>query len=184
MNTIIEFDAISYSGQPVSVKKEMVCPNFEIKNIKNNLPNIPFEIHISIEEQIMDWLDNIDKSDIMYEYDLGIIINYKVISVIDKNGIILVNEVEPDYTTILKNLFKDTPEMLFDYIAVYTEMKDVVKDLPFMDQFKIVMKGVGVAALSKIDAFKHMSDLLKSESLEEIQLKIKKYNNRKNNLLE
>ena len=187
MKVSVNFSVISFNGQPNNIEIDMVCPDFKEENLilkqellensniyKKYLEINPYCFINTIEKQIIDWLvDNIDKTYIIHEYDLAMILDYEVIKCVDKNNTLVINKnVEIDNIEILKTVFKDKPDMLLNYIAVYAEMKDVVKGLPFIEQFKIIMKSVDVAIISKTDAFRYVNELLKSPTSTEMKNKI------------
>lgn len=94
------------------------CPDFI------EIPEIEFKGKIfpktSIEEQIMEWLDNLDKFPIMVENDWEIIIDYKIWKKKEKKNEILdfVNYIQPYLTSM--------PYLVRPFEAIISECKDIL----------------------------------------------------------
>lgn len=148
MDITFKIKGINSFGDIVTIKKKIVCPDFEV------LPSKRFDNLIlpetSIEEQVYDWFDSIDKKDIMYENDLFIIIDY-VIYEKKKNKKLI---------DLIKSHVSDE-RMLLDIMAVYSKIKPNLKGLKIEKQFELLLTHLDIGYLSAIESMSPIKNIFK-----------------------
>jgi hypothetical protein len=151
MKQKIKFKALTYHGKVVFFIKEFECPDFKVipptnfKGIK--LPEI------SVENQIIDWLDGQDKTSLMIEKDLGIIIDYFIPKKRSKFSII-------DYLK-MANL---SEQMIFDLMVVYKEIKPLLKGKSVKIQIQIMFSHLIIGYQAMTNAYQNITAMLQSKS--------------------
>ena len=78
MEKNITFEYLPVHGDPATVGIEIVFPDFEEYTDEVVLNGQRLPITITVEDQIMEYLDEMDKSDIMAKYDMEIIMDYHI----------------------------------------------------------------------------------------------------------
>ncbi len=78
MKKNITFEYLPVHGDPATVGIEIVFPDFEEYTDEVVLNGQCLSITITVEDQIMEYLDDMDKSDIMAKYDMEIIMDYHI----------------------------------------------------------------------------------------------------------
>ena len=132
MKVNVKFVGITCSGGRLTSKIEsMEVPDFEVilnRKFKNyDLPPV------SIDSQIMDWLDERDNEDIMEKHDFHSIMDYRVHR--PKKQISFVEVVTKAITD---------PKMLADFMAVYFHMEGALKGVGNMQKVSIVLSSMTV----------------------------------------
>ena len=78
MRKNITFEYLPTHGGPEAIGIEIEFPDFEEYTDEVVLNGEHLSITITVEDQIMEYLDEMDKSDIMAKYDMEIIIDYHI----------------------------------------------------------------------------------------------------------
>lgn len=158
MQKTIKFKAMTLRGKTVYFTKKFQCPDFKV------IPGINFKgIQLpdtTVESQIIDWLDNQNKFELMVEMDLGCIINYWIPEK---------KKAKPTIIYYLKqaNL---SEQMLLDLIAVYKEIKPILKGKSIETQIDILLSHLKVGYKSATVAYKRIADYVESDGNEELNI--------------
>lgn len=151
MKQKIKFKALSYHGKVIFFTKEFECPDFKVippTNFKGiELPET------SIESQIIDWLDEQDKTSLMIEKDLGVIIDYWIPKKQPKFSII-------DYLK-QANL---SEQMIYDLMAVYKEIKPLLKGKSVKTQIQMMFSHLSIGYQSASNAYEKITAILQAEN--------------------
>lgn len=161
MKTLIDFEAITLRGKAVSQTVEMTHPDFvEIDEevsvrVNGKLTKVPNRK--SVEEQIIDWLDDFDKSDLIYDNDWHCIVDYRV----------HVKPEEPvdDRVKVLELVGSalSTDEMKASFLLIYSRLYEKIKALSVDDQIRTVMEAFLLATEAQVHTSKEMLAIFKGE---------------------
>lgn len=159
MKQKFKFKALNYKGKIVFFTKEYNCPDFEIiPSKKLNKIELP---ETTIESQLMDWLDNQNKEELMIEKNVSIIFDYWIVKK---------NPVKLTIFDYLKQL--NIPEqMLFDLTAIYKEIKPILKGKSINKQIEILFSHLNIGYKVSSTSYKNILKILKEDkSDDEIKL--------------
>lgn len=155
MKQKIKFKALTYHGKVILFTKEFDCPDFEV------IPPIKFKgielPETTVESQIIGWLDEQDKSSLMIEKDLGVIIDYWI----PKK-----NKVKFTIIDYLKqaNL---SEQMILDLMAVYKEINPLLKGKSVKTQIQIMFSHLNIGYQSASNAYQRITDILQAPTVED-----------------
>lgn len=161
MKTIVTFKAIR--------KGNVIHKNIPIHHDFHELPAMEFNgVQLpptSVESQVMQYLDDIDKRDMMIKYDFDAILNYY-----PKRKRVKNNEIE-EFINFCKPYLNLHPELIRPFDAVIYESQKILfgKGKSNKTKFKEAMNLMGVAFKSATGAFEYMTKILR-ESSEELKL--------------
>lgn len=135
INLKIEYSCITHEGKNALIVSEM---------------KIPIE---HIDDPVY-WLDDQDKSEWMDENDILTILDYWIFQ----------ESEELPFKEFCKQIFEQnnaTPELVLDFLACYSKMQSSLINLSNIQKFKIVMRGLDLAILSKLSAYESITKILK-----------------------
>lgn len=150
MKQKIKFKALSYQGKVILFTKEFDCPDFKVIPA-NKIGDLELT-ETSIESQVIDWLDEQDKTDLMIEKDLGVIIDYWIPKK-NKSKLTIVDYLKS------ANL---SEQLTLDLIAVYKEIKPLLKGKSIETQIKILFSHINIAYQSSSAAYQRITAILQS----------------------
>jgi hypothetical protein len=159
---------------------QIEMPEFQEKTETFIVNGNKFNFTIGVESQVMDYLDSVDKRYIMDDNDWAIIIDYKLfvpkpkMSKVDKISAfksLVINYFNPN--------FEHADKLRDDVMVVYIKMYDKIKDLTPEQQFMIVLGTLDVGYAAQSEAYKHVTDMLKSD----VPQSLKKLGKNQNKLL-
>lgn len=164
-------------------KGKVIYKNIPIYHDFQELPAMIFNgIQLpttSVESQVMLYLDEIDKKDIMIKYDFDIILDYY-----PKKKRVKKNEIE-EFINFCKPYLELNPELIRPFDAVIYESRKVLfgKGKSNETKFKEALNLMGVALKSATGAFEYMTKILKESSeefkrLRESDIELKHLNTR------
>lgn len=142
MKQKIKFKALSYGGGIISFTREMDCPD--------NMT----------ESQIITWLDEQDKGNILTERNLEAIISYQVekttnISVLEQLKRLALND-----------------QLMLDFTAVYNEIRPQLEGESVENQVKTVLSHMEIGYAAATNAYQGITKILQSQqSVGELNLK-------------
>lgn len=204
MKIKVKYDVLFYDGKRGKISKSYDCPDFEPETFVSAITGDT--ITTDIQEKVDEWVTELDKSAFMNENDIHIIYDWTLNS-IKKNDAKKVKQeliIKPKKLTDeeLVILYAHTDGMATlknDFLAVYHEIKEPIKNLKFDKQCSIVFKSLGVAQQASINALDGLTNYKKALNLvnwdnfkkkngeydmEAIRLEAKKIQNQTTNLLE
>lgn len=158
MKVKILYKAIDLRGNSVKLKIDHECPDFKEESFTfqgHDLVN-------TVNSQIIDWLDDQDKMNIIYDNDLHCIVDYEVIDT-------SVDEKKPSKKELfnrLVDLLITNEKMNIDVKLTYVGMYNSIKSLKVGRQLEIVLASLGLSYMAKTDAYQHMIDILRTPSEE------------------
>lgn len=158
MKVKIAFDIIDYAGRSSADEIPIECPDFEEqkdihhnKLINNEYQDI--ELTYTVEQQILSWLDEMDKTEMMAQNNWSIIVNY---------ALVFNKEQSKMMDKISKNRRKTKLEMILDafdsiedeklrddYKAAYTKMQPSISMLSAERQIIITSASIDVGYLAQ-----------------------------------
>lgn len=149
MKVKVRFKAISYRGKNVSFTEEIECPDFEQQK--------PVEINgrmfpgATVESQIIDWLDSLDKWNLMIRRDLAVILDYWL------------KEEKKPRTTLAEYLkaLNVSDKMMADMMAVYPEIKHLMKGKPAHAKAELLISHLNVGYASASNAYERITAILR-----------------------
>lgn len=132
------------------------------------------EKHVITAEKLADfWVRDIDKSKLLYEKDLLMILDWKVLWVgqAPKKNVKAKVKYATEHDRFLAladevlSTMKDPTQAKYDFMACYKEMKGSLKGMKAEDQVRLVMSAMVVAVKSAGNAYKYISDYQKKIEL-------------------
>ncbi len=165
----IQFKYITEEGKYKCKTHKINTPKFE--SYKTDFKGIEFVV--TKESQIMDFLDEMDKTDFMQENEIITIIDYKPF--IQKKKQNKEIEILSIFSSFISN-FKNKEQMYFDFVAVAAKMKDSIKNLSIKNQMNIILNALSVGYKAKTTALKELSDFRRN--LDEDLSKLKTHDER------
>lgn len=164
MEIKIKYSVLFTNGKKSFIFQNHTCPDF--KNKKKPLTLITgqtFDFETSIEEQVDDWVLDLDKTQFMYENDIEIIFDWIILSKNLNNKIELKQKKLPQ-SEMVGLFIKEanmTEDLKTEFIAVYSNIKSSIKDLKFDKQIDITLKSLNVAMMASSEAYKSQIKILK-----------------------
>lgn len=171
METTIKYKVLFNNGKKGSIKVDYDCPDFE--NIQKEPIQIGSEListDITIEQQIDEWVSEFDKRDLMDSNDIMIIFNWDVISAKTKESPktnIIVKERTLTQSELVGLFVQSAPmsdELKIEFIAVYKELKPVIKDLKFDKQIDLTFKSLNIGMKAASQAYRYITEFSKTMS--------------------
>lgn len=160
----IQFKYISVEGQYKCKTHKLEMPNFE--NYDTELKGVKFTV--TKESQIMDFLDNMDKTDFMQENQIITILDYKPFIAKQK-----INK-EVEILSIFKELIstnQNKEQIYFDFIAVATKMKHSIKRLSIDKQLNLILDALNIGYKAQSQIVKELLDYSKNLDVDLSKLK-------------
>lgn len=148
MERKIKFKVIKDRGRVSLMSKIMNFPNFEI--IPPKLFQGIILPEISVESQIIDYLDEMDKKEFMYQNDISIIIDYWV-CVPKKNKISLLEAIKMSGVS---------EQMFFDLEAIYRKIKPTLKGKSIEKQAEMLFNCLDISYQSATNAYREIYKVL------------------------
>jgi hypothetical protein len=167
METKIKFKAVSDRGCVVTKIIKVDLPEFtEIKKtisvIVNGQPrNMP--IHKTVEDQTMEWLDNWDKTDLMYDNDWWCILNYHI----------HVPKPKVDKKQAVFDMVEDllsTDELRASFLLTYSRLYKSIKSLSVEKQISAVMESLELSVEAQCYVSNRMLAILRGEDVEKVTM--------------
>jgi len=160
MKVKIEYKALDLRGNLIKIKRDHECPDFKEEEFT-------FQGHTflkKVNSQIMDWLDEQDKMDIIYENDLHCIIDYKVV----ESSIGSLKQSKKELFENLVDLLITNEQMNTDVKLTYVGMFNAIKTLKVSKQLEIVLASLGLSYMSKTEAYQNIIDIFKNNDVKKI----------------
>lgn len=160
MKVQVKYTAIGLRGESLTDVIEHDLPDFKEKHgvisLVSDGRQVPHEYVISVDQQIMDHLDDMDKRDLMYDRDWHAIVDYEIHQ-----------EVTPeDHAELFKSLvdlFTQDETIRNSLYVTYASLYETIKEESLKKQFDIVVASLGLALTSQLYAYQRMIDILKSD---------------------
>ncbi len=160
MKVKVRFKCIDFSGGVVKTTVKFDCPDFKNEEGTFNANGHQLPYKTTINQQIIEWLDNQDKSDLMDKYGWYNILNYEVVEKKVKEKKVTINEMIDGFLSGMEH----SEQIKIDFIATYIKMSETIKGLPVEERFKIVLNTLEVGYIAQTEAYKHSIKLIKSIS--------------------
>lgn len=160
----IKFKVLTFRGEVVNKTLQIEMPDFQEKVETFMVNGNKFNYTLGIEHQVMEYLDNMDKSGIMYDNDWATIIDYKLfvpkpkMSKADK-----ISAFKSLVTNYFNPNFEHADKLRDDVMVVYIKMYDKIKGLTPEQQFMVVLGTLDVGYAAQSQAYKHVIEMLKSD---------------------
>jgi hypothetical protein len=165
MQTKVKYKAVDLRGNVVTKVVKVEHPEFNEVNdtvtlkVNGKLETIP--VPKTVDEQVIDWLDKQDKSDLMYDNDWHCILNYDVHypkPKVDKRQLVF---------DLAEKLFT-SDDLRASFVLTYARLYRSIKSLKVEDQVKAVTDALGLAYESQSYAYKRVSAILRGEDPEQV----------------
>lgn len=145
----VEFEVINYKGEKVFHTVDFVVPVFEDYQFtfQNDV------INRTKEQQIDEFIEGIDKNDLMIANEWQIIINWSLKSRVEKmkDFIESVNE------------FDDKTEQRNNFVAMYAKLYPAINDLSFEKQAQILIHSIDATYMANLQILEWIMNLLKGD---------------------
>jgi hypothetical protein len=186
MKAKIQVSVIYNNGKKDKIKHEIDCPDF-VERQSNDVHDSQMNVvlagkQITILSQIDDWYSNIDKRVWMDQHDVFTIQNWKVLSATNESGakVAVIDKKDKDLSQEQILAFwlqhtEATDQFKKDFLAVYSRMKSLIKNMKFTKQAMITMRAMDIAydsasnALIDILLYDKMIDTLGVESVRKMK---------------
>jgi len=174
MKIRVKFKAIGLRGEIEYKKMSFTCPDFKeiVYEHTQRLKGIPLTINLNttVISQVVDWLDDMDKKQIMDENDWHAIIDYNVIDkkVAKKKGELA--RVKMTAFDLAQTVIVNNEVMLNDFEVTYNRMADAVKGLPLEKQFEIVIGAMNIGMETATIAYRRISAILNDKNPDDVTL--------------
>lgn len=170
MKRKITFKAITYRGETVKKTLQIDIPDFQEKIQTIMVNGNKFNYVIGTDDQIMDYLDRMDKHTLMDANDWSIIIDYKMH--VPKQRVSKVQKIQA-FKNLVTNYFNPNFEhadkLRDDVMVVYIRMYDKIKNLTPEQQFMIVLGTLDVGYAAQSEAYKHSVSLIQGKIPESLK---------------
>lgn len=150
MKAKIKYDVLTQEGKRRKISKVYEVPDFEEKRGVF----LGHECVNTVEQQIDEFMNDIDKSGFMEENEIHIIFDWKVVSAVKKDNpkqeliIKPVRLSNDDMIKIFLGMWEMPERIKIDFAAIYTKMKKSLKGLSIERQIELVIASLGVAQKS------------------------------------
>lgn len=183
MKTKVSFKAIGLRGEPITQTVLLEHPDFVEQNKTVNLNGEPADFTITVDSQIMEWLDNQDKSDLMYDHEWYTILNYSVVKpkVKSKSKRVQLGEIIEHFFVTTSPTEKT--QMRADFLATYSKMYSSIKDMSAIKQFEVVLSALEVGYGAATQAYRHTLELLQCPTTDKMRELIDSDKNKTTNLI-
>ena len=191
MTTIkVKFQGLNYSFlKKISFTKEfetelefidIITDNKKFFKDERVIDYIGIESKYTVEQQADDYISDLDKSNLLTEYELSCIIDWDIISVECSGKIQYKRDKKKAKETLmtifkqisdedfkesdseLKNLFielfKDKKQIFYDFVAAYNVQYDTIKKISFETQVYIVLNSINIGYDASTLILKRLND--------------------------
>ena len=167
----IQFKYITEEGKYKCKTHEITIPIFE--NYDTEFKGVKFQV--TKESQIMDFLDEMDKTEFMQENDIVTILDYKP----------FIPKMKINKEFEILSIFKDAisanenkEQMFFDFVAVATKMRYSIKNLSIDKQLNLILNGLNIGYKAQSEVVKELLDYSKNldKNLSELKTHDKRLN--------
>lgn len=146
------------------------CPSFEEKEVGFG----DFTRMKSVESQIIDWFDEVDKEGYIDEFDWSKIDTYEVHSYeSDKKGLVLLREKTQiclaEFALEVMSASNVEKETMLEVLHFVREMSEVLKGVSNEKALGIVFKTIELSAKVATHSIKGITDTLKGKSTAELE---------------
>ena len=148
----IRYKTFTYAGKVEYFVEEHEFPDFQEKPWSFELSGKKIEGVDSVESQIMNFLDNMDKKKFMDKNDIHTIIDYEIFKPkkkVNKKKMVLQES---------KKYFDK--EYWIDFAVIYTEMYKSIRNLPWKKQFEITVSAFSTTVQGKLATAKEFSEII------------------------
>lgn len=160
MKVKIKYSVLTYEGKKTS-KTQIYdnCPDFEAYKGEPLIlsgKQVTEGFDYTIEYQVDKWVEEFDKKDWMEENDVQIIFDWKVVSAKVQSKELIVKQktlTQSEIVGLWLEMVEMSDGLKANFVAVYSEMKPVIKDFKFDKQIDITMKGLSVGFKSTINVY-------------------------------
>jgi hypothetical protein len=167
MQTKVKYKAVDLRGNVVTKVVKVEHPEFkeinrEVElNFSGTLRKVPY--HKSVNEQVIDWLDNQDKIELMYDNDWHCILTYDVHvpkPKVDKRKKVF---------ELVEELF-DTEVLRASFVLTYVRLYKNIKSLSVEAQVKTVLESLGLAVQAQTYVSKRFLAILQGEDPDKVTM--------------
>lgn len=163
MKHSVKFKVITYRGDVVNKTVKVDTPEFRNYTEDLTINGNKFSFNVCVEDQVMDWLDNTDKSSIMVDNGWYTILDYKVPKkVVKQTKAEKLEEFKAMIDNNFNPAFEHSTKLRDDFMVTYIKMFDKIQKLSAEQQFIIVLGTVDVAYTAQTEAYKHAIKLIRS----------------------
>ena len=177
----IKFKALTYRGDTVNKTLAIEMPEFKERIESVMVNGNKFNYSLGIEDQVMRYLDDMDKRNLMDDNDWAIVIDYKMY--VPKEKVSKVQKIQAFknlVTSYFNPNFEHADKLRDDVMVVYIKMYDKIKNLTPEQQFMIVLGTLDIGYAAQSQAYKHAIDLMKGDVPKSLK-KLGKNQNKLNN---
>jgi hypothetical protein len=178
MKSKIKYEALDLRGNRVFKTVTHDFPDFTEQQNSLNVNGKMMDFILSVDAQCMEYLDNLDKTYLMYDNDWQGIISYSIVKPKQKSK--PVRETVVEMAGVYLSGSKNGNQLLVDFLAAYSRLYKTIKTLKAEKQFKIVIESMNIGYDTSSLAYQHAILLLKSISDPESREKLKQFKEKNN----
>lgn len=178
MKLKIKYEALDLRGNRVFKTMVHDFPDFTERQNYINVNGKMLDCILSIDDQCMEYLDNLDKTYLMYDNNWQGIINYSVVRPRQKSK--PVKEIVVEMAKVYLSGLKNGDQLFVDFLAAYSRLYKTIKTLKAEKQFKIVIESMNIGYDTSSLAYQYAILLLKSISDPEAREKLKQFKEKNN----
>ncbi len=173
MKHSVKFKAVTYRGDVVNKTVKVDGPEFNqyVEDLVIN--GTTFSFTVSIEDQVMEWLDGTDKTNIMEQNGWYTILDYGVRKKIPKQT--KADKLE-EFKGLVDKYFNPDSErsvkLRNDFMVTYIKMFNKIQKLSAEQQFIIILGTLDTAYTAQSEAYKHAITLIQSISDKDIAKRV------------
>ena len=169
----VKFKAITYRGEVVNKTVKVDGPEFKEYSEVLNINGKEYPFNITVEDQLIDWLDATDKTDIMTQNDWYTILDYKVSrKIIKQTKAEKLEAFKAMVETYFDPSFEHAVKLRDDFMVTYIKMFDKIQTLSAEQQFIIVMGTLDTAYTAQTEAYKHTIKLIQATNDKDLMFRV------------
>jgi hypothetical protein len=173
----VKFKAITYRGDVVNKTVKVDGPEFKEYSEALKINGKEYSFNVTIEDQLIDWLDTTDKTEIMAQNNWYTILDYKVpIKVVKQTKAEKLEEFKSIVDTYFKpwgdDSFEHVVKLRDDFMVTYIKMFDKIQTLSAERQFIIVMGTLDTAYTAQTEVYKHAIKLIQATNDKDLMLRV------------
>jgi hypothetical protein len=169
----VKVKVITYKGEVLNKTVKIDGPEFKEYSEVLNINGREHHFTINVEDQVMDWLDATDKTEIMDQNGWHTILDYKVNKrVVKQSKADKLEEFKRMVETYFDPSFEHSVKLRDDFMVTYIKMFDKIQKLSAEQQFIIVMGTLDTAYTAQTEAYKHAIKLIQATNDKDLMLRV------------
>ncbi len=156
MQVKVKYKAIGLRGDKTSFTHVHECPDFQ-EEVRDCKLFIGQTLTTTVDEKVMDWLDEQDKMFLIHKHDVECIVDYAIVHPKEKKP----RTPKKTEVQVMEEHVEDmelSDEMKINFFITYDRLKDSMGSLTKHEKVCLVFDALGLAMEARSAAFQHMID--------------------------